>query len=109
MSLSVASSGRLSRPRTMAFLLLSRAVGASSLMMALLAALVFFGATGAAGAAGAGVRAWMAFRIRLTAVLQSVNLLTGFRSPKGTTPAKAFQTSAKRVMGHSAEGLANFF
>ena len=74
-----------------------------------LAALAFFGATGAAWGAGAGVRAWMAFQIRATAVLRSVNFLTGLRSPKGGAPAKAFQTSAKRVMGQSAESLANSF
>jgi hypothetical protein len=69
----------------------------------------FFGATVAALGAGVGVSAWMAFQIRLTAVLRSVNFLIGFRRSKGTTPAKAFQTSANRLMGHSAESLANSF
>ena len=109
MSSSVAPSGRLSMSRTMAFLLPSRAVGVASLAVARLVALAFFGATGAASGAGAGVSAWMAFQIRVTAVLRSVNFLTGFRSPKGTTPAKVFQTSGKRVRGQSAESLANSF
>src|ERR1035437_2881814 len=109
MSESVAPSGRFSMSRTIAFLLPSRAVGAASLVVAALDALAFFGATGAACGAGAGVRAWMAFQIRETAVLRSVNFLTGLRPSKGTTPAKAFQTSAKRLMGQSAEILANSF
>ena len=99
MSASVAPSGRLSMSRTMAFLLPSRVVGVASLAVAPLAALAFFGATGAAWGAGAGVSAWMAFQIRETAVLRSVNFLTGLRLSKGTTPAKAFQTSGKRASG----------
>jgi len=65
----------------------------------------------AGGRLGRGGRrqAWMAFQIRLTAVLRSVNFLIGLRPSKGTTPAKAFQTSAKRAMGHSEESLANSF
>ena len=51
---------------------------------------------------------WMAFQIRATAVLRSVNFLTGLRSPKGGAPAKAFQTSTNRVMGQSAESLVEF-
>jgi len=77
----------------MAFLLPSRAVGVASLAVAALVAFAFFGATGAACGAGVGVRAWMAFQMRATAVLRSVNFLTGFSSPKGGAPAKAFQTS----------------
>ena len=76
---------------------------------ALLHGLAFFGATGAACGAGVGVSAWMAFQIRETAVLRSVNFLTGLRLSKGTTPAKAFQTSGKRASGQSAESLANSF
>ncbi len=109
MSASVAPSGRFSMSRTMAFLLPSRAVGAASLAVAALVAFAFFGATGAACGAGVGVRAWMAFQMRATAVLRSVNFLTGFRSPKGGAPAKAFQTSTNRVMGQSAESLVNSF
>ena len=74
-----------------------------------LAALAFFGAAGAACGAGVGVSAWMAFQIRATAVLRSVNFLTGLRSPKGGAPAKAFQTSTNRVMGQSAESLVSSF
>jgi hypothetical protein len=51
----------------------------------------------------------MAFQIRMAAVLRSVNFLVGFRSPKGGTPAKAFQTSVKRAMGQSAVALVNSF
>jgi hypothetical protein len=51
----------------------------------------------------------MAFQIRLTAVLRSVNFLTGLRLSKGATPAKEFQTSTKRAAGHSAESLASSF
>src|ERR1039458_592869 len=103
MSASVAPSGRFSMSRTMAFLLPSRAAGAGSLLLVSLVALAFFGATGAAWGAGVGARGWMAFQIRATAVLRSVNFLTGFTLSKGTTPAKAFQTSAKRLMGPSSE------
>jgi hypothetical protein len=67
-SFKLAPSARRISSRTMAFLLPSRAVGAASLAVACLAALAFFGATGAAWGAGAGVRAWMAFQIRVTAV-----------------------------------------
>jgi len=35
----------------------------------------------------------MAFQILAMAVLRSVNLRTGFRSSKGTTPANPFQSS----------------
>src|SRR5208283_2356117 len=84
-------------------------VGAASLVVATLAALAFSGATGAACGAGVGVRAWMAFQMRATAVLRSVNFLTGFNSPKGGAPAKAFQTSTNRVMGQPAESLVSSF
>src|SRR5689334_7998823 len=109
MSVSVAPSERLSMSRTMAFLLPSRAVGGAALGVARLVALAFFGETGAACGAVVGVSAWMAFQIRATAVLRSVNFLTGLRSPKGGAPANAFQTSTNRVMGQSAESLLSSF
>jgi hypothetical protein len=77
--------------------------------LAFVAALGFFGALGAACWAVAASSRWMAFQIRATAVLRSVNFLTGFSSSKGTTPAREFQISAKRVMGHLAVRLASSF
>ena len=56
----------------------------------------------------ASVPGWPS-RSGLTAVLRSVNFLTGLRSPKGGAPAKAFQTSTNRVMGQSAESLVSSF
>src|SRR5690348_7142209 len=105
MSARVTPSGRLSKSRTMAFLLPSRAAGVAALAVVALVTLAFFGATGAACGAGVGVSAWMAFQMRAAAVLRSVNFLTGLRSPKGGAPAKAFHTSTNRVMGQSAESL----
>src|SRR5437667_661206 len=122
---SVAPPLRWSRPRTVAFLLPSRA--AAGLLPALarfpLAALAgfafaaglaffpFFAAAlawlapfGAAVAVSAGLppsRLWMAFQILLTADLRSVNFLTGVR------PGMPFQTSISRSAGHSATRLAN--
>jgi hypothetical protein len=49
--------------------------GVATLSVAPLVVLAFFGATRAACCAGVGVRAWMAFRIRATDVLRSVNFL----------------------------------
>ena len=63
----------------MAFLLPSRAAGAPCLLVAPLVVLASFCVAGATWGVRAGVRAWTAFRIRLTAVLRSVNFLTGFR------------------------------
>ena len=61
----------------------SRVAGVPSLLLVPLVALAFFSAAGAACWAGVGVRAWMAFQIRLTAVLRSVNFFTGFRLAMG--------------------------
>jgi len=113
---------RRSRSNTMAFLLPSRA-GAASLALAVLAALAFFGAP--LGALGAGVAAswaavavsgaapsspWMAFQIRVTALLRFVNFLTGFRSPANpATPAKPFQIWTRRSVGQLAASLASSF
>ena len=94
---------------TVAFLLPSRGVDTDALFVAPSLAFAFLGATGAACGAAAGVSTWMAFQIRPAAVLRSVNFLTSFSSPKGGAPAKAFQTSAKRVMGHSAVVLVSSF
>jgi len=83
--------GRRNCSNTLAFLLPSRAVGVASPALAAFFDLFGFGATsGACGAAGASSR-WIAFQIRVTAVLRSVNFLMGFRSTKGATPAKLFQ------------------
>ncbi|HRI11338.1 MAG TPA: LysR family transcriptional regulator, partial [Nannocystaceae bacterium] len=48
-------------------------------------------------------------QIRPTAVLRSVNFLTGLRSPKGGAPAKLFQRSTKRPMGHWLVSLVSSF
>src|SRR5450759_4547081 len=128
MSWSVVPSGRFSILMTLAFLPPWRAVAAALFALATLAALTilsrvgacavpgtplaplsFFCATWAACGAGEGARGWMAFQIRLTAALRWVNLLTGLRPSKDATPAKAFQTSAKRIMGHPEESLARSF
>ena len=50
-----------------------------------------------------------AFQMRATADFRSVNLLTGFRSLKGATPAKLFHVSTRRVIGQSAVSLASSF
>src|ERR1017187_283376 len=117
---------RSSMSRTIACLLNARGtrgvlasgagVGASAAALAALVALPFF--AGLAAAWGAGVAAWgagaassfwMAVQMRVTAVLRSVYFLTGFRSPKGGAPAKLFQISTRRFMGHSAATLASSF
>jgi hypothetical protein len=98
---------RRSSSRTSAFLLPSRAsVGPCLARAAFFAGVAFlpgllaFGAASfemgapccaALAALGASSR-WTAFQIRVTAVLRSVNFLTGFRSSKGVTPAKLFQS-----------------
>src|SRR5580658_4341064 len=49
----------------------------------------------------------MASQIRATAAFRSVNFFTGFRLPKGTTPAKLFHTSIRRVAGQEPASLFN--
>jgi hypothetical protein len=65
-----------------------RVAGVPSLLLAPLVALAFFGATLAACGVGAGVRTWIAFQIRATAVLRSVNFLTGFRKKREVLPGR---------------------
>src|ERR1035438_6076156 len=52
---------------------------------------------------------WIAAQMRVVAALRSVNFLTGLRSLKGGTPAKLFQTSTRRLIGHSAAILLSSF
>jgi len=90
------------------------ALGAFLAAVVFLVALAFFGAP--LGALGAGVAAsWaavvvsggrrrpvpgLAFQIRATALLRSVNFLTGFRPPANpATPAKPFQILDQAVGG----------
>jgi hypothetical protein len=47
--------------------------------------------------------------MRRTAVGRLVNFLTGWRSSKGTTPAKLFQTSIMLVPGQSVASLVSYF
>jgi hypothetical protein len=84
-------------------------LGAALGRAASLAALVFLGATGATWGAAVGVKAWTAFQIRAMAVLRSVNFFTGFRSPKGGTPAKPFQISTSRSVGQLAASFESSF
>src|ERR1019366_3024517 len=101
-------------------------VGAAA---AALAALAFFAGLGAAWGAGAGaVRAafslasasrmlvrstsspiWIAVQMRAVAFARFSNFFTGFRSPKGGAPAKLFQVSTRRLIGHSAVVLLSSF
>src|SRR5881628_455256 len=111
---SVAPPLRWSRPRTVAFLLPSRAAAGllpdlarfplAALAGGFLALLAFLPRFAAAVAVSAGLppsRLWMAFQILLTADLRSVNFLTGVR------PGIPFQTSTSRSVGHSATRLAS--
>ena len=52
---------------------------------------------------------WIAFQIRPVAVFRSVNFLTGFSSAKPGVPAKLFQVSTSRLIGHSAVAFVNSF
>jgi hypothetical protein len=72
-------------------LLASRAVAALSAVAFFLDRLPFGAPWAPCGAAGVS-RRWMAFQIRVTAVLRSVSFLIGFSSPNGGAPAKLFQT-----------------
>src|ERR1017187_8412703 len=105
-------------------------VGASAAALAALLPFAFRAGLGAAWGAGAGaVRAafslasasrmlvrstsspkiWMAAQIRVVAALRSVNFLTGFSLSKPEVPAKLFQVSTRRLMGHSAVTLLSSF
>ena len=120
---SVAPPFRWSRPRTSAFLLPSRAAAGLSPPLARfpLAALAFaavfaflpffppaFGLLARSGAVVAASvappsRLWIAFQIRATADLRSVNFLTGVR------PGMPFQTSISRLAGQVAARSASSF
>jgi hypothetical protein len=83
---------------------------------ATLLALAFFaglGATGGAGVAarGAGVGSnfWIADQMRAVAFARFSNFFTGFRSSKPGVPAKLFQVSTRRLIGHSAAALLSSF
>jgi hypothetical protein len=59
--------------------------------------------------ATSGDRRSTALKILETAAFLSVNFFTGFSSSKGATPAKLFQVSTRRDIGHSAVSLASSF
>jgi hypothetical protein len=65
--------------------------------------------TGVADGASSGDRRWMASHIRVIPIWRLVNFLTGFRLSKGATPAKLFQMSTRRDVGHYAVSLASSF
>src|ERR1035441_892114 len=83
---------------------------------AALAALAFFAGLGAAwgagvAALGAGAASsfWIAAQMRAVALVRFSNFFTGLRSPKGGAPAKLFQVSTRRLIGHSAVALLRSF
>src|ERR1035441_10524611 len=121
-----------SRSRTIACLLKARGtrgvlasgagVGVPAAALAALVALAFFAGLGATWATwatwGAGVAAWgagaassfwIAAQMRVVAFVRLSNFFTGFRSPKSGAPAKLFQVSTRRLIGHSAVALLNSF
>jgi hypothetical protein len=65
------------------------------------------GATSHADCAPSGERRATADQMRATAALRLVNFFTGFKSSKGVTPAKLFQTSTNRAAGQSAASIAS--
>src|ERR1017187_5915963 len=71
------------------------------------------GATGGAGVAawGAGAASsfWIAAQMRAVAFARFSNFFTGFRSSKPGVPAKLFQVSTRRLIGHSAVALLSSF
>ena len=73
------------------------------------AALAFFAGLGAAWGAGVGSSFWIAAQMRVVAFARFSNFFTGFRSPKGGAPAKLFQVSIRRLIGHSAVALLSSF
>lgn len=93
----VAPDGFLSIARMMAFLLPARAPVAPSVVCDRFLDLAVLLALAASCGAVAGARFCMAAQIRATAVLRSMNCLTGFRPSIGSL----FQTSASRKTGHS--------
>src|ERR1035437_1857246 len=117
-SSSVAPPVRSSISRTIAFLLNSRGtrvvlaseagVGAPAATLAALAALGFFAGLGANWGAE-GCSFWIAAQMRAVAFARFSNFFTGFRSPKGGAPAKLFQVSTRRLIGHSAVVLLSSF
>src|ERR1017187_1714864 len=87
-------------------------VGASAAALAALLPFAFFaglvaawGAGVAAWGAGAASSFWIAAQMRAVALVRFSNFFTGFSSPKGGAPAKLFQTSTRRLIGHSAVAL----
>src|ERR1035437_5177634 len=76
---------------------------------AALAALAFFAGLGAAWGAGVGSSFWIAAQMRVVAFSRFSNFFTAFRSPKGGAPAKLFQVSIRRLIGHSAVALLSSF
>lgn len=82
----LAPSGRRISSSTMAFLLPSRAGAAALSGLADFLGLAAFGAASAAWGVTVGFRAWTALQIRATAVLRSVNFLTGFRRRRVPRP-----------------------
>src|SRR5260370_24610556 len=98
-SRSVTPSGRCSSPRTCAFLLFVRAGTAPAE-----AGLALFEPVLARedlAWAGAESSLWIAFQIRETAVLRSVNLRTG------ATPVRLFQISTSREVGQPEASFSN--
>jgi hypothetical protein len=67
------------------------------------------GAASAAGGATSGERRATADQMRATAAGRLVNFFTGFKSSKGVTPAKLFQTSTSLAAGQSAASFASSF
>jgi hypothetical protein len=109
-SASVAPSGRRSRSRTMAFLLPGRASRGSVSGVALGSGLLPRRVRGRGRRVrGGGRQGPDGAPDAATAVLRSVNSLTGFRSPKVGTSAKLFQTSTKRPIGQAAVSLVRSF
>src|ERR1017187_1400787 len=112
--------------RTIAFLLNARGtrgvlapgagVGAPAAALAALLPFAFFaglvaawGAGVAAWGAGAASSFWIAAQMRAVAFARFSNFFTGFRSAKPGVPAKLFQVSRRRRIGHSAVALLSSF
>ena len=84
-------------------------MGAPAAALAALPPFAFFAGLGAAGGAGAASNFWIAIQMPAVAFARFSNLFTGFRSPKGGAPAKLFQVSTRRLIGHSAVVLLSSF
>jgi hypothetical protein len=63
----------------------------------------------AAWGAGAASSFWIAAQMRAVAFARFSNFFTGFRSSKPGVPAKLFQVSTRRLIGHSAVALLSSF